>query len=186
MPVSAVDPAPHAEATVGGGCFWCTEAVYRELRGVLSVVSGYAGGHVAQPTYREVCSGNTGHAEVVRITYDPRQLSYAELLEVFFKTHDPTTPNRQGNDVGPQYRSVIFVHDDEQRRIAEETISRLDAAGALTRPIVTEISPLTNFFPAEEYHQDYFALHGQEPYCRMVIQPKLEKYRAAFADRLQK
>jgi peptide-methionine (S)-S-oxide reductase len=183
--VSTDDSSVLARATFGGGCFWCTEAVYRELEGVEEVVSGYAGGHVQDPGYREVCTGTTGHAEVVQIAYDPARVSYDELLEVFFQTHDPTTLNRQGNDVGPQYRSVIFYQDDEQRRAAEQVIGRLNASGAWHDPIVTEVSPLTNFFPAEGYHQDYFALHGEEPYCRAVIQPKLEKFRAAFRDRLK-
>lgn len=183
--MSAGKPPPQAEATFGGGCFWCTEAVFRDLRGVSRVVSGYSGGHVESPTYRDVCGGSTGHAEVVRIEFDPEQVSFSELLEVFFTTHDPTTLNRQGNDVGPQYRSVIFCHDEEQFRVARETVAALNASGAYPNPVVTEVSPLTNFFPAEDYHQDYFALHGEEPYCRLVIQPKVKKFRSVFRNRLK-
>lgn len=172
------------QATFGGGCFWCTEAVFQELRGVKSVVSGYSGGHVENPTYEQVCGKHTGHAEVVQITYDPAQTGYAELLEVFFKTHDPTTLNRQGNDVGPQYRSVIYYHDDDQRRIAEEVKRDLDASGAFDTPIVTAIEPLRNFYAAEDYHQNYYNRNPAQGYCAFVIAPKVEKFRKVFQDRL--
>ena len=172
-------------ATLGAGCFWCVEAVFLELKGVESVTSGYAGGETANPTYEEVCSGRTGHAEVVRIDYDPRQISFADLLEVFWRTHDPTTRNRQGNDVGPQYRSVVFYHDDEQRCLAEEMLSALDESGAYADKIVTEIAPLTSYYPAEDYHQDYFRQNPGHPYCLALIPPKLEKLRHAFAERVK-
>lgn len=172
-------------ATFGGGCFWCTEAVFQELKGVVKVVSGYSGGSVANPTYQQVCSGTTGHAEVVQVTYDPKVVSYPELLEVFWKTHDPTTPNRQGADVGPQYRSVIFYHDDEQRRLAEAYKKKLEDAGVFSAPIVTEISPYRNFYPAEAYHQNYFRTNPNQPYCRAVIVPKIEKFRKVFRDKLK-
>jgi peptide-methionine (S)-S-oxide reductase len=173
------------QATFGNGCFWCTEAVFQNLRGVVRVVSGYTGGHVEEPTYRQVCEATTGHAEVVQITYDPAAIGYAELLEVFWKTHDPTTLNRQGNDVGPQYRSVIFYHDDKQRELAEKYKKDLDTSGAWERPIVTEISPLTNFYPAEDYHQNYYNDNPMQPYCLFGIRPKLEKFKAVFADKLR-
>jgi peptide-methionine (S)-S-oxide reductase len=172
------------QATFGGGCFWCTEAVFQQLRGVKAVVSGYSGGHVEKPTYEQVCGKHTGHAEVIQVTFDPAQTSYAELLEVFFKTHDPTTLNRQGNDVGPQYRSVIYFHDDEQRRTAEEVKRELDASGAFDAPIVTAIEPLRNFYPAEDYHQNYYADNPGQGYCAFVIAPKVEKFRKVFKDRL--
>lgn len=172
-------------ATFGNGCFWCTEAVFQNLRGVLSVESGYAGGHVENPTYQEVCGKETGHAEVIRLSYDPEQISYLELLEVFFKTHDPTTLNRQGNDVGPQYRSVIFSHDEAQQREAETVKRELDTSGAWEHPIVTEISPLTNYYAAEGYHQNYYNDNPMQPYCLFGIRPKLEKFKAVFADKLK-
>jgi peptide-methionine (S)-S-oxide reductase len=171
-------------ATFGGGCFWCTEAVYQELRGVKSVTSGYSGGTVSKPTYEQVCSKRTGHAEVVQIVFDPREVKYADVLEVFFRTHDPTTIDRQGNDVGPQYRSVIFYHNEQQRRTAEQVKAALDASGAFSAPIVTTIEPMTEFYPAEAYHQNYFASNPRQPYCSFVIAPKVEKFRAAFADKL--
>ena len=174
------------KATFGSGCFWCTEAIFENLKGVHSVVSGYAGGNVLNPTYEEVCTGTTGHAEVTQITYDPSVISYDELLEVFWKTHDPTTLNRQGNDVGPQYRSVIFYHDDEQKQLAEKYKAELDKSGAWDNPIVTEISPLTNYFPAEKYHQDYYNNNPNQGYCAFVIAPKLEKFRKVFKDKLKK
>jgi peptide-methionine (S)-S-oxide reductase len=171
-------------ATFGGGCFWCTEAVYRRLQGVLGVESGYAGGHVANPTYQQVCAGNTGHAEVIQVRYDPAKTSYEDLLEVFFRTHDPTTLDRQGNDVGTQYRSIVLVHDDEQRRVAEEVKARLDASGYFGKPIVTEIVPYDRFWKAEDYHQDYFALNPSQPYCLAVVGPKVAKFEKAFHGRL--
>jgi peptide-methionine (S)-S-oxide reductase len=192
---AAQDPHPVAaasepgktleKATFAAGCFWCTEAVFQRLAGVQSVVSGYSGGHVPHPTYEQVCTGATGHAEAVEITFDPRQLSYAELLKVFWKTHDPTTLNRQGNDHGTQYRSAIFYHNDQQRKLAEESKQRLDASGALAGPIVTQIVPYKEFFPAEDYHRDYFKLHGRQPYCQTVIRPKVEKFEKAFGDKLK-
>ena len=154
------------QATLGSGCFWCTEAVFKDLRGVRSVVSGYSGGSVPNPSYEQVCSGRTGHAEVVQIAFDPREVSFEELLEVFWKTHDPTTLNRQGNDVGTQYRSVVFYHDDEQRRLAEELKEKLAGSGAFGGPIVTEISPLLNYYPAEDYHQNYFEQHPGQGIAR--------------------
>ena len=172
-------------ATFGGGCFWCTEAVFQQLQGVESVVSGYSGGHTPQPTYEQVCSGATGHAEVVQITFRPEVLSFAELLEVFWRTHDPTTLNRQGADVGTQYRSVIFSHDDRQRQIAEDLRRQLDAAGAFDGPIVTEIAPYAGFFPAEKYHQNYYADNPRQSYCAFVIGPKLEKFRKVFPEKLK-
>lgn len=169
-------------ATLGGGCFWCLEAVFQRLPGVKSVVSGYAGGDVREPDYREVCTGNTGHAEVVQIEFDPHELSYAELLDVFFHTHDPTTLNRQGNDVGTQYRSVIFYRDDEQKRIAQQTKQRLEESGEFDAPIVTQIAPLPEFFSAEDYHQDYFRNNPRQSYCQFVIRPKLEKFRSWYEE----
>ncbi len=172
-------------ATLGGGCFWCLEAVYDELEGVISVESGYAGGHRPDPTYHDVCSGRTGHAEVVQITFDPQVITFSDLLEVFFSIHDPTTPNRQGADVGTQYRSIILYHNDEQRRIAEETIARLNAANVWSAPIVTELKPFDTFYVAEEYHQEYFANNPNQPYCMVVVTPKVLKARKKFATRLK-
>lgn len=173
-------------ATLGGGCFWCLEAVFLELRGVERVVSGYAGGHVADPTYRAVCEGATGHAEVVQVTFDPRVVSYRELLEVFFTIHDPTTLNRQGADVGTQYRSAVFYHTPEQERAAREVIAELEREGLWDGPVVTEVVPLDKFYPAEDYHQDYFARNPAQPYCRAVVAPKVSKFRSKFFDRLKK
>lgn len=173
-------------ATFGGGCFWCLEAVFQQLEGVVSVQSGYAGGTVDKPTYKQVCSGTTGHAEVCQIRYDSGKISFDELLEAFWKTHDPTTLNQQGADVGTQYRSVVFYHDDQQRAQAEKRKQELDASGAWADPIVTEISPLLKFYPAEDYHQNYFRTNPDEPYCRFVIRPKLEKFEKVFADKAKK
>jgi peptide-methionine (S)-S-oxide reductase len=185
-PADDPTPATTARATFGGGCFWCTEAVYQELDGVTSVTSGYAGGETEDPTYQEVCAGITGgHAEVVQVTYDPARVTYEALLEVFFKTHDPTTLNRQGADVGTQYRSIILAHDEAQRETAVRIVKALDASGAYENPIVTEIVDLETFYPAEDYHQDYFANNARQPYCQAVIVPKLEKFRAVFRDRLR-
>ena len=178
-------PAGAALATFGGGCFWCTEAVFEETDGVSAAVSGYSGGQTLNPSYEAICTGSTGHAEVVQVAYDPAAISYKQLLDIFFKTHDPTTLNRQGADVGTQYRSVVFYHDEEQRAIAEEVKASLDASGAFRRPIVTEISPLEVFYPAEAYHQDYFARNPTQGYCQAVIAPKMAKYRAAFSDQLK-
>ena len=170
-------------ATFGGGCFWCTEAVFQEVKGVHSVVSGYAGGTVEHPTYYQICTGTTGHAEVIQITFDAEVISYAEILEVFWRTHDPTTLNRQGADAGPQYRSVIFYHNDQQHAIAEQVKRDLEASGMWRRPIVTEIVPLTNFYAAEDYHQDYYQQNRYQPYCYVVIDPKLKKFRKDFTDK---
>lgn len=172
-------------ATLGGGCFWCLEAVYQQLEGVQNVVSGYSGGHVANPTYEEVCGKKTGHAEVIQVTFDPAVVSYRDILEVFFSIHDPTTMNRQGGDIGPQYRSVIFYHDDEQRRTAEEIVAELTAEHAFDSPIVTEIQPLDVFHAAEQYHQNYYAQNTAQPYCAFVISPKIAKFRKKFAERLR-
>ncbi|WP_022823048.1 peptide-methionine (S)-S-oxide reductase MsrA [Hymenobacter norwichensis] len=173
-------------ATFGAGCFWCVEAVFQDLQGVQKVVSGYSNGRIANPTYREVCSGLTGHAEVIQITYDPQVISFKELLEVFWKTHDPTTLNRQGNDTGTQYRSGVYYHNDEQRRLAEEYKQKLNEAHAFDNPVVTEIEPLKSFYPAEDYHQNYYKQNGHEPYCQFVARPKVEKVRALFGDKLKK
>ena len=174
-----------AQATFGGGCFWCTEAVYQQLRGVYSVTSGYSGGKKENPTYEEICTGLTGHAEVIQVEYDPQQVSFAELLEVFWMTHDPTTLNQQGADIGTQYRSVVFYHNDQQKRQAEEYQAKLDQSGAFAAPIVTEISPFTKFYAAEKYHQDYYERYPEQDYCRAVIGPKLEKLRKVFHDKLK-
>jgi len=171
-------------ATLGGGCFWCLDGIYRQLKGVESVVSGYAGGTKPNPTYREVCGGNTGHAEVVQITYDPSQISYRDLLDVFFTIHDPTTQDRQGGDIGPQYRSIILTHSDAQARIAQQTIADVTADGIWDDPIVTHIEPLTTFYPAETYHQDYFANNPNQPYCQVVIAPKVAKFRRKYLEKL--
>lgn len=173
------------KATFGNGCFWCTEAIFQELRGVHEVVSGYSGGHVRNPTYEQVCAGTTGHAEVIQITYDPAVVSFAELLEVFWRTHDPTTLNRQGADVGTQYRSVIFCHGDEQRKAAEHYRQELDSAGVFGAPIVTQIEPFDKLYPAERYHQNYFKQNPKVAYCAMLIQPKMEKFRKVFSDKLK-
>lgn len=173
-------------ATFGAGCFWCVEAVFQELDGVMSVSSGYMGGAVKNPTYKEVCTGQTGHAEVARIIYDPAKISFADLLEVFWKTHDPTTLNRQGADVGTQYRSVVFYHSEEQKTEAESYKKKLDESGAWDKPLVTEISPAEIFYEAEEYHQNYYTQNGDASYCQFVIRPKMDKFRKAFADKLKK
>lgn len=173
-------------ATLAGGCFWCLEAVFDQLEGVLDVVSGYAGGHVPDPTYKHVCTGETGHAEVVQITFDPQVISYRDLLKVFFAIHDPTTLNRQGGDVGTQYRSAIFTHSDEQERTAEDVIAEVNEAGIWDEPIVTEVSPFEAFYPAEEYHQEYFARNPYQPYCQIVIAPKVTKFRKQYLERLKK
>jgi peptide-methionine (S)-S-oxide reductase len=175
-----------AIATFGNGCFWCTEAIFQQVDGVQKVVSGYAGGKVKNPTYKEVCSGLTGHAEVIQITYNPTVITFPELLEIFWQTHDPTTLNRQGADVGTQYRSVIFYHTDEQRDLATSYKQKLNQAGVFPNPIVTEISPVPVFYPAEDYHQNYFNLNGDAPYCAYVIQPKLEKFKKVFKEKLVK
>jgi peptide-methionine (S)-S-oxide reductase len=172
-------------ATLGGGCFWCLEAVYDELQGVLAVESGYMGGHLANPDYRSVCTGTTGHVEVVQVTFDPAVTTYREILEVFFATHDPTSRDRQGNDAGPQYRSVIFFHGDPQRQTAEQMIAELDNDGVFSRPVVTDLRAATQFYMAEDYHQEYFRNNPQQPYCSFVVSPKLKKFREKFAARLR-
>jgi peptide-methionine (S)-S-oxide reductase len=171
--------------TLAGGCFWCLEAVYDEMEGVLSVESGYMGGRLPNPSYRDVCSGRTGHAEVVQITFDPALTSFRDLLEVFFAIHDPTTLNRQGNDQGTQYRSAIFYHSDAQKAEAERMIRELTAAKAFRDPIVTEVQPATTFFRAEDYHQEYFANNPQQPYCSYVVAPKVDKFRHKFARKVK-
>ncbi|MFO7874581.1 MAG: peptide-methionine (S)-S-oxide reductase MsrA [Bacteroidales bacterium] len=174
-----------AHATLGGGCFWCMDAVFSRVEGVKQVTTGYAGGEVENPTYEMVSRGNTGHAEVVQITFNPEKVSYLQLLEVFFRVHNPTTPNRQGADVGPQYRSAIFYHNEEQKRIAEQVKDRMEGEKIWDDPIVTEITPLNKFYAAEEYHQNYFEKNPQQGYCQMVIQPKVEKFRQMFEDLLK-
>lgn len=176
----------HETATLGGGCFWCLEAIFSELRGVKKVVSGYSGGSVPNPSYREVCAGTTGHAEVVQVTFDPRVLSYRELLMVFFTVHDPTTLNRQGADAGTQYRSVIFYHTTEQRDVAMEVIAEIEAKNIWDAPIVTEITPFNAFYQAEEYHQEYFKRNPDQMYCRVVIEPKVAKFRKQYLEKLKK
>lgn len=173
-----------AVATLGNGCFWCTEAVFQRLKGVIKVSSGYAGGQTEHPDYKSVCSGQTGHAECLWIEYDPQVLSFPDLLEVFFATHDPTTLNRQGNDVGTQYRSVIFYHDEDQKRVAAAYIDQLNQSKVFPGPIVTTLEPYTEFYPAENYHHDYYNLNQGAPYCRFVIRPKLEKFNEYFAGKL--
>jgi peptide-methionine (S)-S-oxide reductase len=173
-------------ATFAGGCFWCIDAIYREIKGVVEVKSGYTGGKTVNPTYSEVCTGQTGHAEAVQIVYDPKKVSYAQLLEVFFTVHNPTTLNQQGADVGTQYRSAIFYHNQAQKELAELVIKRLTAEGTYPNPIVTEVVPFKVFYVAEGYHQDYFENNRRQPYCQMVIQPKKEKFEKAFKDLLKK
>lgn len=172
-------------ATFGAGCFWCTEAIYERLDGVEKVISGYSGGNIKNPSYKEVCTGTTGHAEVTQIYFNPEVISYGELLDVFWYTHDPTTLNRQGNDMGTQYRSVIFYHDENQKKIAEESKLKTDQSGTFKDPIVTEISPLINFYEAEDYHQDYFNNNSNQPYCSIVISPKIKKFTAKYQNKLK-
>ena len=174
-----------AVATFGNGCFWCTEAVFQKLKGVSKVKSGYSGGQTDHPTYEEVCSGTTGHAEVLQITYDDEQITYDELLEVFWNTHDPTTLNRQGNDVGTQYRSVVFYHNEDQRAQIEAYKTQLDQSGTWKDPIVTEIAPFEQFYEAENYHDDYFNRNGSQPYCAFVVRPKVEKFVKQYRDKLK-
>jgi peptide-methionine (S)-S-oxide reductase len=178
--------AGHEAATLGGGCFWCLEAVFKDLRGLVSVMSGYAGGHVDNPSYEEVCGKKTGHAEVVRVVFDPAELSYADLLRVFFTIHDPTTKDRQGGDVGPQYRSVIFTHSDAQAQTARAIVAEIEAAGLYDRPLVTELLPEARFWPAEAEHHDYFARNPWSGYCQAVVAPKVVKFRKVFADRVKR
>lgn len=178
-------PNGFEKATLGGGCFWCLEAVYENVQGVERVVSGYTGGHLINPTYEQVCSGTTGHAEVVQVTFDPSVIGYKEILEIFFAMHDPTTLNRQGNDIGPQYRSAIFHHNPEQKKIAEETMRELEAEGIWDQPIVTEVTPLDVFFPAESVHHEYYRRNPFQPYCQFVIAPKVAELRRRYAHRLK-
>ncbi len=180
-----VDENQYDTATFGAGCFWCVEAIFSELRGVDSVTPGYMGGNIKNPSYKEVCTGRTGHAEVARIIYDPAQITYDELLEVFWKVHDPTTLNRQGNDVGTQYRSVIFYHNDNQKNKAVFYKEKLDSSGAWDSPIVTEIAPAGVFYEAEDYHHNYYKENPDQPYCRFVVGPKVEKFRKVFQDKLK-
>lgn len=172
-------------ATFGSGCFWCTEALFEKLNGVQEVVSGYSGGTTENPTYKEVCTGETGHAEVTQIVFDPNIISFEELLEVFWQTHDPTTLNRQGNDVGTQYRSAIFYHNDDQKKLAAEYKQKLEDENIFNNPIVTEITKFEIFYPAENYHQDYYEQNKSQPYCRMVITPKVEKFKKVFSNKLK-
>lgn len=172
-------------ATFGAGCFWCTEAVFERVKGVQKVVSGYSGGKVEFPTYQQVCTGQTGHAEVVQITYDPKAISYADLLKIFWKTHDPTTLNQQGPDVGTQYRSAVFYHNDQQKKTAEEYKRQLDESKAFDKPIVTEITAFTHLYPAENYHQDYYELNRRAPYCKMHISPKINDFNRMFRDKIK-
>jgi peptide-methionine (S)-S-oxide reductase len=186
LPVTpSAAPAGRELATFGAGCFWCVEAVFQSLQGVDSAVSGYSGGQVKKPSYKEVCTGRTGHAEVVQITFDPGVISFVELLVVFFSVHDPTTLNRQGGDVGTQYRSAVFYHSEAQKEEAERFIGELNAGGSWPDPVVTEVTPFANFYAAEDYHQDYFNLNGEQPYCQMVVRPKVEKFRKQYGDRLK-
>jgi peptide-methionine (S)-S-oxide reductase len=181
----SVGPDGLEVATLGGGCFWCLEAVFEQLEGVKRVVSGYSGGSVSNPTYRQVCAGTTGHAEVVQVIFDPQVITYRQILEVFFDIHDPTTLNRQGADAGPQYRSVVFYHDEPQREIAEQMIQELDEQGQWDNPIVTELAPLEAFYEAEDYHQEYYRGNPRQPYCRAVIAPKVAKFRKRHRTRLK-
>lgn len=173
-------------ATLGGGCFWCTEAIFTQLKGVESVESGYSGGSVSNPSYEDVCTGETGHAEVVQVKFDPNVISYSDILRVFFSAHDPTTLNRQGADVGTQYRSVIFYHGEQQKQMAKEAMNEVDSSKIWGKPAVTEIVPFKAFYPAEEYHKDYFERNPRQPYCQVVIAPKVAKFRKHYFDRLKK
>ncbi|QDU01616.1 Peptide methionine sulfoxide reductase MsrA 2 [Gimesia chilikensis] len=198
-PVAIVEEQPESEvkmvaheaddglevATLGSGCFWCTEAVFRELKGVKSAVSGYSGGAVPNPTYKAVCTGTTGHAEVIQVTFDPEVIPFTDILKVFWETHDPTTLNRQGADVGTQYRSAVFYHNEKQKEEATAYKKQLDESGQFKSPIVTEITEFQKFYPAEDYHQDYFKLNPNQQYCQFVIRPKLEKFRSKFSEKLK-
>ncbi|GET29131.1 peptide methionine sulfoxide reductase MsrA [Prolixibacter sp. SD074] len=179
------EKAKYDTATFGTGCFWCTEAIFSELKGVKEAISGYSGGTVKNPSYREVCTGKTGHAECIQVIYNPKVISYPELLKVFWQTHDPTTLNRQGHDVGTQYRSVIFYHNEKQKEFAEGYKKKLNSAGIWDNPIVTEITKFEVFYPAEDYHQKYYENNSTQPYCRLVVTPKLEKFRKVFKDKLK-
>lgn len=178
--------ANYEKATLAAGCFWCVEAIYKELNGVVGVESGFSGGHAVNPSYKEVCNGNTGHAEVCQLTYNPEVISFKEILEVFFKTHNPTTLNRQGNDVGEHYRSAIFYHNSNQKEIATKVIDELSKEKVYADPIVTEVTAYSAFYPAGDYHKDYFELNGEQPYCSLVIKPKVDKFKRVFQDKLKK
>jgi peptide-methionine (S)-S-oxide reductase len=178
-------PEGKSITTLGTGCFWCTEAIFQNLKGVATVASGFSGGHVENPSYQQVVTGTTGHAEVVQLVFDPSLISFPELLEVFWSSHDPTTLNRQGADVGPQYRSAIFYHTESQKEEAKKYLESLEKSKVFNDPIVTEITPFSNFYPAEDYHRNYFELNGNQPYCQFVIRPKVEKFKQAFADKLR-
>ena len=185
--LTSVEPMEGLElATFGNGCFWCTEAVFQQLEGVVSVEPGFAGGSTKNPSYKEVCTGLTGHAEVIRLSFDPKVISYTELLEVFFSTHDPTTLNRQGADVGTQYRSAVFYHNEAQKQVAEKMIKELDKAGVYDNKIVTQVTEVNNYYPAEDYHKNYYNNNKEQPYCRAVINPKLEKFMKTYKDKLKK
>lgn len=187
IPTTSPEVIPGLESLIlGGGCFWCTEAVFQRLEGVEKVVSGYAGGIVDNPTYRQICTGTTGHAEVIQVFFDHKKISLEQLLEVFWATHDPTTLNRQGADVGPQYRSAVFYLNEKQKETSERMKKELNEAQVFDSPIVTEVTAFTNFYPAENYHQDYFNLNGMQPYCQFVVRPKVEKLKKYFADRMKK
>lgn len=179
-------PNGKSVATFGTGCFWCTEAIFQQLKGVEQVQSGFSGGHVTDPSYKDVVTGTTGHAEVVQVLFDPKVISFEELLEVFWKSHDPTTLNRQGADVGPQYRSAIFFHDEVQEKLAQALKDELNKEKVFDGPIVTEITPFSNFYPAEAYHTNYFELNGNQPYCQFVIRPKVEKFKKIFSDKISR
>ncbi len=183
-----VEPQPsgYETATLAGGCFWCLEAVFLELKGVEKVVSGYSGGTSPSPSYRDVCSGTTGHAEAVQVTFRPEEISFRDIAEIFFTIHDPTTLNRQGADEGTQYRSAVFYHDQEQKAVTDEVIRRLESSGVWENPVVTEVTPFQNFYPAEEYHRDYYRQNIEDPYCRIIIKPKIAKLRSLFFNRLKK
>ena len=186
LPITAVQvPKGYEVATFGSGCYWCTEAIYQDLKGVEKVRSGFSGGHVANPSYEAVCAGTTGHAECIQFFYDPKIISYPELLEIFWSTHDPTTLNRQGGDVGPQYRSAIFYHSVKQKQEAEFFKKSVEESGAFEKPIVTEITEFINFYEAGDYHKNYFKLNGHQPYCQMVIRPKVDKFKKLFVQKLK-
>jgi len=185
LTVEGSDKTSLEKATLGGGCFWCTEAVFSEVKGVTSVTPGYSGGHVRNPTYEQVCTDTTGHAEVVQVEFDPRVVTFGELLHIFFTIHDPTTPNRQGADVGTQYRSVIFYHTEQQRKTAAEVMEEITKSGIWGKKLVTQLEPLKEFYPAEEYHRNYFERNPSQPYCRMVIEPKVAKFRKHYLQMLK-
>lgn len=186
LPITqVVVPEGQEVITLGAGCFWCTEAVFQRVEGVEKAVSGYSGGFVVEPTYRAICDGTTGHAEVIQVYFDPKKITLCQLLEIFWGTHDPTTLNRQGADMGPQYRSAIFYHSPEQQKIALELKSQLNTSKVFDKPIVTEVTAFTNFYQAENYHQDYFNLNGSQPYCQFVVKPKVDKLKKFFSDRLK-